>query len=107
MWEGIPVLPSGYDPYGNDILGAHAKTVGADLILTIMDAAVNLLVAFDSDEREVAFNAHWKARLRGHGELGFALRALPRYLLRPWKWAEAYYLLRRKNQLFPEFRRPE
>ena len=76
-------------------------------ILTIMDAAVNLLVAFDSAEREAAFNARWKAKLRGHGELGFALRALPRYLPRPWKWAEACYLLRRKNQLFPEFRRPE
>ena len=76
-------------------------------ILTIMDAAVNLLVAFDSDEREAAFNMRWKARLRGHGELGFALRALPRYLLRPWKWPEAAYLLHRKNQLFPEFRRPE
>ena len=76
-------------------------------ILTIMDSAVNLLVAFDSDEREAAFNARWKAQLRGHGELGFALRALPRYLLQPWKWPEALYLLRRKNQLFPEFRRPE
>jgi glycosyltransferase involved in cell wall biosynthesis len=40
LWENIPVLPSGYDPYGNDILGAHARTVGADLILTIMDAWV-------------------------------------------------------------------
>jgi FAD/FMN-containing dehydrogenase len=76
-------------------------------ILTIMDAAVNLLVAFDSDARETAFNQRWQSRLRGHGELGFALRALPHFLLRPWKWAEAMYLLRRKNQLFPEFRRPE
>jgi glycosyltransferase involved in cell wall biosynthesis len=40
MWENIPILPQGFDPYGNDILGAHAKTVGADLILTIMDAWV-------------------------------------------------------------------
>jgi FAD/FMN-containing dehydrogenase len=76
-------------------------------ILTIMDSAVNLLVAFDSDEREIAFNQRWQTKLRGHGELGFALRALPHFLLRPWKWAEALYLLRRKNQLFPEFRRPE
>ena len=76
-------------------------------ILTMMDTAVNLLVAFDSDEREVAFNSRWKSRLRGHGELGFALRALPYFLVRPWKWAEAVYLLRRKNLLFPEFRRPE
>jgi glycosyltransferase involved in cell wall biosynthesis len=40
MWDGIPILPNGYDPYGNDILGAHAKSVGADLVLTIMDAWV-------------------------------------------------------------------
>lgn len=40
MWEGIPILPSGFDPYGNDILGAHAKTVGADLVLPLMDAWV-------------------------------------------------------------------
>ncbi len=76
-------------------------------ILTIMDSAVNLLVAFDSAERETAFNAKWRAQLRGHGELGFALRALPRYALRPWKLPEAWYLWRRKQQLFPEFRRPE
>jgi FAD/FMN-containing dehydrogenase len=36
-------------------------------ILTIMDCAVNLLVAFDSAEREVAFKANWERRLRGHG----------------------------------------
>jgi hypothetical protein len=29
-------------------------------ILTIMDCAVNLLVAFDSDEREAAFKANWE-----------------------------------------------
>lgn len=40
LWNDIPILPSGYDPYGNDILGAHAKSVNADLILTIMDAWV-------------------------------------------------------------------
>ena len=76
-------------------------------ILTIMDCAVNLLVAFDSPEREAAFNQHWKSRLRGHGEAGFALCMLRRYALRPWKIAEAWYLLQRKQRLFPEFRRPE
>ena len=29
-------------------------------ILTMMDKAINLLVAFDSDEREAAFDAHWR-----------------------------------------------
>ena len=76
-------------------------------ILTIMDSAINLLVAFDSAEREARFNREWRHRLKGHGELGFALRALPRYLLQPWKWAEALYLYQRKTELFPEFRRPE
>ena len=76
-------------------------------ILTIMDSAVNLLVAFDTPEREAAFAARWRSRLRGHGELGFALRAAAHYALRPWKWPEACYLYRRKRELFPEFRRPE
>jgi FAD/FMN-containing dehydrogenase len=76
-------------------------------ILTIMDCAVNLLVAFDSVERESAFKAKWLARLRGHGELGFALCMLGRYALRPWKLAEAWYLLQRKRELFPELHRSE
>ena len=76
-------------------------------ILTIMDSAVNLLVAFDTDEREASFAAHWRSRLRGHGEFGFAIRAAVRYALRPWRLGEALYLWRRKRELFPEFRRPE
>ena len=76
-------------------------------ILTIMDCAVNLLVAFDSDQREAAFRAKWESRLRGHGEPGFALRMLGHYALRPWKVREALYLLRRKREVFPEFRRAE
>jgi hypothetical protein len=76
-------------------------------ILTIMDCAVNLLVAFDSVEREAEFLATWRPPLRGHGELGFALRAIPRYALRPWRLPEAWYLYKRKSELFLEFRRPE
>ncbi len=76
-------------------------------ILTIMDCAVNLLVAFDSPEREAVFHANWRGRLRGHGELGFTLCLLGRYALRPWKLREAWYLLQRKRAVFPEFRRPE
>jgi FAD/FMN-containing dehydrogenase len=76
-------------------------------ILTIMDCAVNLLVAFDSDQREAAFRSTWESRLRGHGELGFGLRMLGHYALRPWKLREALYLLRRKREVFPEFRRAE
>ena len=76
-------------------------------ILTIMDRAVNLLVAFDSLEREVEFHKTWQSKLRGHGELAFGLQTLVRYAVRPWKLAEAWYLLRRKRELFPEFRRSE
>jgi FAD/FMN-containing dehydrogenase len=76
-------------------------------ILTIMDLAVNLLVAFDSPEREAAFMAEWKPKLRGRGELGFALRMLGRYALRPWRLGEAWYLFQRKRELFPELQRAE
>jgi FAD/FMN-containing dehydrogenase len=76
-------------------------------ILTIMDCAVNLLVAFDSDAREAAFRATWESRLRGYGEFGFALCMAGHYALRPWRLGEALYLLRRKREVFPEFRRPE
>jgi hypothetical protein len=76
-------------------------------ILTMMDRVVNLLVAFDSDEREAAFVSAWRARLRGHGEAAFARRMALHYALRPWRWGEALWLARRKRELFPEFRRPE
>ncbi len=76
-------------------------------ILTIMDCAVNVLVAFDSVEREAAFMANWRPRLRGYGELGFGLRTLAHYALRPCKLGEAWYLLQRKRELFPELQRPE
>jgi len=80
-------------------------------ILTIMDCAVNLLVAFDTAEREAAFLSDWRRHLRGHGELGFSLRMLGRYALRPWRlpWtlSEAWFLYKRKRDLFPELRRSE
>jgi FAD/FMN-containing dehydrogenase len=76
-------------------------------ILTIMDRAINLLVAFDSDEREREFNRRWKRHLRGYGEAAFGLRMAAYYLFRPWKFQEASYLIGRRLKLFPEFRRPE
>lgn len=76
-------------------------------ILTIMDCAVNLLVAFDSLERERDFMAAWRAKLRGHGELRFALGMVGRYAIRPWKLGEALYLFRRKRELFPQLQRAE
>jgi hypothetical protein len=76
-------------------------------ILTIMDRAINLLVAFDSDERERQFNLLWRKQLRGHGEANFGFRAAVYYLFRPWKFQEASYLIGRRLKLFPEFTRPE
>jgi FAD/FMN-containing dehydrogenase len=76
-------------------------------ILTMMDKAVNLLVAFDSDERELDFSRRWRRHLRGHGEAYFGLRMAGHYLLHPWQFKEAAYLIQRRLKLFPEFSRPE
>ena len=76
-------------------------------ILTMMDKAINLRVAFDSDEREAAFDTNWRSRLRGDGELVFSMKSLFFYLVRPWRCKEALFLWKRKRELFPEFRRPE
>jgi FAD/FMN-containing dehydrogenase len=86
-----------------------AKEDAADYsgILTIMDRAINLLVAFDSDEREREFDLRWRKHLKGHGEANFGLRMAGYYLFRPWKFPEAGYLIGRRLKLFPEFSRPE
>jgi FAD/FMN-containing dehydrogenase len=76
-------------------------------ILTMLDRAINLLVAFDSDEREREFFSTWKPRLAGRGEFGFGLQMARHYALRPWNWGEARYLVTRRFDLLPEFRRPE
>jgi len=76
-------------------------------ILTILDCAITLLVAFDSDERERQFNKRWKRNLRGHGETGFGLRLAGHYALRPWRFQEAAYIIDRRFKLFPEFSRTE
>lgn len=76
-------------------------------ILTMMDKAITLLVAFDSDDKEQQFDQRWIGRVRGSGELMFALRMMIYYALRPWRIREALYLRKRKSELFPEFHRPE
>ena len=76
-------------------------------ILTMLDRAINVLVAFDSDEREREFMANWRPRLSGRGEFGFGLQMARHYALRPWNWGEARYLVKRRFELFPEFQRPE
>jgi len=39
-WNGIKVLPRGGDPYGGDVLVKHAALVGADMVITLLDAWV-------------------------------------------------------------------
>ena len=38
--EGFTVFPSGMDPYGNDIIGAHSRAFKADVVITLIDAWV-------------------------------------------------------------------
>lgn len=82
------------------VKGDVADYVG---ILTMMDKAINLLVAFDSEEREKTFFDKWRGEISGHGEAGFALRMAGYYLTHPWKVSEALYLLNRRLTLLPAF----
>ena len=72
-------------------------------ILTMLDKGINLLVAFDSEAKEREFDEKWQGQVRGHGELGFALRMGLYYASHPWRLREALYLLGRKRALLPEF----
>src|SRR5258708_7098188 len=76
-------------------------------ILTMMDKAITLLVAFDSDEKERLFEKKSLSRLSGMSEAAFALRMAVFYAPRPSRSREARSLHRRRSALFPEFRRPE
>ena len=76
-------------------------------ILTMLDKAINLLVAFDSDEREREFVAKYAGRLRGFSEFSYGIRAAGYYALRPWRLSEAWFLLNRRLELFPDFHKPE
>jgi FAD/FMN-containing dehydrogenase len=76
-------------------------------ILTMVDKAINLLVAFDSDEREREFLSRYAGRLRGFSEFSYGVRAAGHYALRPWRAREAWFLLNRRLELFPDFHKPE
>lgn len=39
-WDGIPVYPRAYHPYGNDVMAAHATHFKADVIISLIDAWV-------------------------------------------------------------------
>lgn len=54
VWNGFQVLPGGQDPYGNDIIKAHAERVNADMVLTLMDVWV-----LDPNNLRGLKLAHW------------------------------------------------
>lgn len=76
-------------------------------ILTMMDKAINLLVAFDSEEKEKEFFKAYKKNIRGFGEVAFALRTAVYYVLRPWRFKELLFLINRRLTLFPDLMRKE
>lgn len=39
-WNGVPVFPRAYHAYGQDIAPAHAMTIQADILITLLDAWV-------------------------------------------------------------------
>ena len=40
VWNGIPVYPKAYDPYGNDIWAAHSENFRADISISNLDTWV-------------------------------------------------------------------
>jgi hypothetical protein len=76
-------------------------------ILTIMDCAVNLLVAFDSRRARSRLQGNWEQRCAATANSASPCAWHGHYALRPWRLGEALYLLKRKQAVFPEFRRPE
>ncbi|MFC1522866.1 FAD-binding oxidoreductase [Elusimicrobiota bacterium] len=75
-------------------------------ILTMMDKVINLLVAFDSEERKKEFELKFKNKLKGHGEPVFALQMGLYYMLHPWRAGEALYLVKRRSELLRSFHPP-
>jgi len=39
-WGGVPIYPKGKDPYGQDVLGAHAGHYGTNVVISLLDAWV-------------------------------------------------------------------
>lgn len=76
-------------------------------ILTMMDKAINLLVAFDSEEKEKEFFDLHKPKLSGFSEMTFALRSAVFYMFRPWRFKELMFLINRRLTLFPDLMRKE
>ena len=79
----------------DDMMGlVERDEVDACAILTLTDRVIALIAGFEGPVREL--------RLRGGGEAGPALAML----LRPWRWREIPFLLRRKAELLPALDHP-
>jgi glycosyltransferase involved in cell wall biosynthesis len=40
QWQGMPVYPKAFHPYGMDVVAQHAREMNADIVLTLIDAWV-------------------------------------------------------------------
>jgi len=40
QWQGMPVYPKAFHPYGMDVVAQHAREMKADIVLTLIDAWV-------------------------------------------------------------------
>lgn len=62
-WQGWTMFPAGQAPFGTDVLAEHARTYGADLILTLMDFWQLYPIARDLAELGQAHGCHTAAWL--------------------------------------------
>jgi len=53
-WEGHTVLPGGLDAFGSDVIDAHYRYAGADLLITLCD-----VFAMDAKKLKSLNVAHW------------------------------------------------
>ena len=72
--------------------------VDACAILTLRDDVIALILGFEDEPKDFA--------LRNTPEPLIVAKMAPRYALRPWRWGEAGFLMRRKADLLPALQDP-
>jgi FAD/FMN-containing dehydrogenase len=72
--------------------------VDAVAILTLRDDVIALILGFESEPKDFP--------LRNTAEPAMFAKIAPRYALRPWRWGELGFLLRRKADLLPALQDP-
>lgn len=97
-WEGHTVLPGGLDAFGSDVIDAHYRYVGADLLITIND-----VFAMDAQKLRGLNVAHWipidsnpmgaldKIRLKQSGGIPIAISRFGEAKLIEAGWEEPLY----------------